>query len=137
MVYAEDGYRIAEGYPHRLDAASAKREMTNWDQVNLDGIRRALQQRNDAVDCFVIGNNAGQGLPLAAALNETQRAQAIVIFGTGLPERDRYRALGYGQFCARADLMPLLLERAHAAGRRLSLAFINTIQHNESNYHDP
>jgi len=138
LVHGQGAYRVAEGYPQTLDAAQAKREMKNWDTVNSGGIQSALQQPGVGVDCFVIGNNAGQGLPMASALERTQRAtNAFVIFGTSLPEQDRYEALGYREFCARADVLPLLLERAHAARRNMGLAFINTIQHNEFNYHDP
>ena len=138
MVHSSGNYRVADGYPTVLDDDQAKREMKNWDQVNPGGIGSALGQPGHEVDCFVVGNNAGQGLPMASVLDDTQRAtDTIVIYGTSLPEQDRYEALGYQTFCARADLLPLLVERARAAERSLALAFINTIQHNEFNYHDP
>lgn len=138
MVCSAGVYGVSAGYPNVLDNGRATREMKNWDQVNPGGIGSALAEPAPGVDCFVIGNNAGQGLPLASALDTTRRANAaIVIYGSSLPERDRYEALGYQQFCARAAVLPLLLERAQAAGRSLALAFINTIQHNEFNYHDP
>lgn len=138
LVHSMGDYRIAEGYPKVLDGAQAKSEMKNWDQVNPSGIGGVLSRPERGVDCFVLGNNAGQGLPMASVLDDTRRAaQAVVIFGTSLPERDRYERLGYGDFCARDEVRPLLLERARAADRGLALAFINTIQHNEFNYHDP
>jgi len=138
MVCSEGSYRVAEGYPCTLHADQAKREMKNWDQVEPGAIRSVLEQPGGGVDCFIIGNNAGQGLPLAGALDDARRAtDAVVIFGTSLPERQSYEALGYRKFCARAGLLPLLLERARTRGRSLALAFINTIQHSEFNYHDP
>ncbi len=138
MVQSSDDYCVQEGYPTVLDTGQAKREMKNWDQVNLERIGSALRQGGKAVDCFVVGNNAGQGLPIASVLDEIRRANdTIVIYGTSLPEQDRYEALGFQSFCMRSNLLQPLAQRAEAAGRSLVLAFINSIQHNELNYHDP
>lgn len=138
LVQSDGRYRVAAGYPCRLDLEQAAREMKNWDRVDLAAMRAALARPGPAVDCFVLGNNAGQGLSLAGALDEARRAsEAVVVFGSGLPERQRYEALGYRAFRARAGALELLVERARNAGRPLALAFLNTIQHDESNYHDP
>jgi hypothetical protein len=48
-----------------------------------------------------------------------------------------YEAEGYRTFLPRGDLASHALEVARLQNRRPALAFINTIQHNESNYHDP
>src|SRR5574341_2145052 len=64
IVQFGDVFQIAEGYPNVLTAAQAKFEMKNWDAVSLPGIARTLPDLSDAVDYIVIGNNAGQGLPL-------------------------------------------------------------------------
>jgi len=45
--------------------------------------------------------------------------------------------MGYRSFYPRAKAIANLLELAKGRGRPLSLVFINTIQHNEFNYHDP
>ena len=61
------------GYPTVLDDGQAKREMKNWDQVNPGGIGSALRQSGQDMDCFFVGNNAGQGLPIASVLDDTRR----------------------------------------------------------------
>ena len=68
LVQRSSTFEIAEGYPNILTAAQAKFEMTNWDQVSLPAIMRALAEQDDSVDYFLFGNNAGQGFPLAQSL---------------------------------------------------------------------
>src|ERR1700757_4425466 len=67
LVQRDDIFKVAGGYPNTLTAGQARFEMTNWDEVSLPAIARALAEL-DAVDYVLIGNNAGQGLPLAQNL---------------------------------------------------------------------
>ena len=138
-LVARDGvYRIGEGYPGALTAAEAAREELNWDRVSGTTIREALGGLDETVDAVVFGNNAGQGLPLAEAPPASLRAaRGVVTFGASLPERASYEALGYRRFCPRRDLVAHLASAAEAVGRPLALGFINTIQHDERNYHAP
>ncbi|MBM2804293.1 MAG: hypothetical protein HW419_2186 [Deltaproteobacteria bacterium] len=131
-------FQVAEGYPHLLTVAQGRYEMKNWDEVSLSGIMRTLAQFGDAVDYVVIGNNAGQGLPVAQAVPQTLRAvQSAIIYASSLPEQTAYQQLGYRSFYRRRETAALLLTLAKAAGRPLALYFINSIQHNDLNYHDP
>ncbi|MGH7812138.1 MAG: hypothetical protein ACREP5_17840, partial [Candidatus Binatia bacterium] len=92
----------------------------------------------DSVDHLVIGNNAGQGLPLAQAVPQKLRVnRAAIIYASALPEQGAYERLGYRTFFPRRKTAERLLALAREAGRPLALYFINTIQHNELNYHDP
>ena len=136
---ARDGvYRIGEGYPTPLTAAEADREELNWDRVSEAAIREALSGLDETIDLVAFGNNAGQGLPLADALPAPLRAtRGVVVYGSSLPERPAYEAAGYGRFCPRGDLVAHLNEAARAASRPPALGFINTIEHNEQNYHTP
>jgi len=138
-IVQKDGmFQVAEGYPNLLTAEQGKFEMKNWDQVSLSGIMRTLGEIGAAIDYFVIGNNAGQGLPLAQAVPETLRgSQAGIIYAASLPEQSAYRQLGYRHFFRRHETTTRLLTLAQEAGRPLALYFINSIQHNELNYHDP
>lgn len=138
-LVARDGvYRIGEQYPGALTVAEAAREELNWDRVSETAIREALGGLDETVDVVVFGNNAGQGLPLAEALPASLRARhGIVTFGASLPERASYEVLGYRRFCPRSDVAAYLAGAAEAAGRPLALGFINTIQHDERNYHVP
>ncbi|HXV83452.1 MAG TPA: hypothetical protein VEG60_26640 [Candidatus Binatia bacterium] len=130
-------FQIAQGYPTLLTAAQAKFEMRNWDEVSLPAIMRALTEL-DAADYVIFGNNAGQGLPLAQSLTPHLIAsRAAIIYAHSLPEKSAYEALGYRNFFPRGDAVARLLQLAMNAGRPLSLYFINTIQHNAFNYHDP
>lgn len=61
------------GYPIVLDDGQAKRKMKNWDQVNPGGIGSALGPSEHDMDCFVVGNTAGQGLPIASVTDDTRR----------------------------------------------------------------
>jgi len=131
-------FQVAEGYPNLLTAEQGKFEMKNWDQVSLPGIMRTLAQLNDAVDYVVIGNNAGQGLPLAQAVPENLRAaQSAIIYASSLPEQSAYQQLGYRCFIRRRETAARLAALAERSNRPLALYFMNTIQHNDLNYHDP
>ena len=131
-------FQVAEGYPNLLTAAQGKFEMKNWDQVSLPGITRTLAQIGDALDYVVIGNNAGQGLPLAQAVPESLRAEhAGIIYASSLPEQKAYEQLGYRSFYRRRETAARLAALADRANRPLALYFMNTIQHNDLNYHDP
>ena len=131
-------YRIGEGYPRPLTAAQADREELNWDRVSEAAIREALSGIDETIDLVAFGNNAGQGLPLAQSLPAPLRAtRGVVVYGSSVPERPTYEAAGYGRFCSRGDLLAHLSKAAEAAGRRPALGFINTIEHNERNYHAP
>jgi hypothetical protein len=86
----------------------------------------------------LFGNNAGQGLPLAQSLPPNLiRDRAAIIYANTLPEIDSYKRLGYRTFFRRSEAASRLLELAKSATRPLALYFINTIQHNEFNYHHP
>ena len=136
---ASDGvYRIGEGYPTPLTNAEADREELNWDRVSEAAIREALRGLDQSIDLVAFGNNAGQGLPLAQSLPEPLRAtRGFVIYGSSLPERPAYEAAGYGQFCTRGELVAHIAQAAEAAQRPPALGFINTIEHNDRNYHTP
>jgi hypothetical protein len=139
LVQRNDIFQVAEGYPNTLTAMQAEFEMRNWDEVSPVAITRALAELDEAVvDYVVFGNNAGQGLPLAQSLARNLIAsRAAVIYAKSLPEIEAYRALGYRNFFRRSEAIGRLLELAKNEGRPLALCFINTIQHNEFNYHDP
>jgi hypothetical protein len=131
-------FQIAEGYPKVLNAALGKAEMRNWDEVSLHGMVRNLAEFTDALDYVIIGNNAGQGLPLAQAVPQELRAtRSGIIYASGLPEQSAYERLGYQNFFRRYETSPRLLAAAEATNRPLHLYFMNSIQHNTMNYHDP
>jgi len=131
-------FQIAEGYPNVLTTAQAKFEMRNWDEVSLPAIMRALAELDGSVDYVLFGNNAGQGLPLAQSLPTNLIAsRAAIIYANSLPEKNTYERLGYRAFFRRSEAVARLLDLAKNASRPLALCFINTIQHNEFNYHDP
>ena len=135
---SRDGvYRIGEGYPGFLTASEAEREKLNWDRVSEAALRAALGGLDETIDLVALGNNAGQGLRLADAVPAALRARGIVTYGESLPERGSYEAMGYGRFCPRGDLAAELASAADAAERPLALGFVNTIEHNERNYHTP
>jgi hypothetical protein len=138
LVQQNGVFQIAEGYPNVLTAAQAKFEMKNWDEVSLPAIMRALAELDGSVDYVLFGNNAGQGLPLAQSLAPaliTDRAG--IIYAQSLPEKSAYERLGYRIFFRRSDTVTRLLELAKVSGRPLALCFVNSIQHNNLNYHDP
>jgi hypothetical protein len=138
LIHRNGIFEIGAGYPTLLTADQARFEMRNWDQVSLPEITRTLATLDDSVGYVIFGNNAGQGLPLAQSLPPRLIAErAAVIYASSLPEVDAYRALGYRTFFPRSETVVRLLELADGASRPLSLCFINTIQHNRFNYHDP
>lgn len=131
-------YRVAEGYPTLLTAAQTKTEVKNWDEVSSHAMIRTLKELDGSVDYVLIGNNAGQGLPLARSLPQNLIGNhAAIIYGESLPEIKEYEQMGYRTFFRRSKAPSRLLELAKNAGRPVALFFINTIQHNEFNYHDP
>lgn len=131
-------FAVADGYPTTLTAPQGRFEMKNWDQVSLPAIARFLAESGELLDSVVFGNNAGQGLPLAQALPKNAiSAHAAVIYANSLPEKTAYERLGYANFWRRRETAQHLAAQAEKSARPLSLLFINTIQHNELNYHDP
>lgn len=137
LVQRNGIFQIAEGYPTVLTAAQAKFEMKNWDEVSWPAIARALAEL-DSVGYVLFGNNAGQGLPLAQSLAaELIGDHAAVIYANSLPEKSVYESLGYRDFFRRCEAVARLIEMAKSSGKPLALCFVNTIQHNELNYHDP
>ena len=138
LIQRDGSYRVAEGYPSVLTAEQAKFEMRNWDEVSAQAIMRAVGELDDSVDCVLIGNNAGQGLPFAQSLPENViGGHAAIIYADSLPQIKAYEKMGYRTFFPRSEAVARLVELAMSAGRPLSLFFINTIQHNRFNYHDP
>lgn len=136
LVAVDGTYRVADGYPSALSAEEADREELNWDIVALDVLSSDLGALDDSVDLVAMGNNAGQGLAFARAIPETLRAaHGAVIYGSSLAEQADYEAAGYRQFCRRDELIALAGKLA--AGRPVALGFINTIEHDEDNYHSP
>ena len=138
LTQRNGNYQVAEGYPTLLTAEQTKGEMRTWDEVSLPGIMRALKELDDSVDYVLVGNNAGQGLPLAQGLPKNLiGSRAAIIYGESLPNITEYEKMGYRTFFRRSQAAARLLELAKNADRPPVLIFINTIQHNELNYHDP
>jgi hypothetical protein len=131
-------FQVAEGYPTQLTEAQAKLEMRNWDDVSSKAIIAALPALAESVDYIVVGNNAGQGLPLAQSLPSNLSAdQAAIVYAESLPQMSRYQKIGFRNFFRRSEAAERLVDLATKSQRPLELLFINTIQHNETNYHDP
>ena len=131
-------FQVAAGYPTLLTAEQASREMRNWDDVSLPAIMGALPELGESVDYVLVGNNAGQGLPLAQRLpRELIPDRAAIIYANSLPQASAYEQFGYHSYFPRSEAAARLLELAQDDARPLALCFVNTIQHNESNYHDP
>lgn len=137
LIASDGAYHIPEDYPTALTMAEADREEMNWDKVSNQEICAGLQTLSDGADLIAFGNNAAQGFPLAASLPEALRDRGVIVYGRSLPEQPAYEQLGYRRFCARSDLLSIVSEQAKAAGRPAALAFINTIEHNDQNYHVP
>ena len=138
IVQIDGVFQIAQGYPNTLTVVQANFEMKNWDAVSLPGMMRTLGEIGPGLDFVIIGNNAGQGLPLAQAVPQTLRpAQSAVIYASSLPGQSAYQQLGYQSFISRREIVAQLLSLAKQAERPLALYFMNSIQHNERNYHDP
>jgi len=138
LVQRDGVFQVAQGYPNLLTVAQARFEMKNWDEVSLPSIMRELAELDGAVDFVLFGNNAGQGLPLAQSLRQNLIADhAAIIYANSLPEKKIYEQIAYRTFFRRSEAVSRLFEIAGNVGRPLALCFINTIQHNELNYHDP
>jgi hypothetical protein len=138
LTQTDGTFRVPSGYPTLLTPEQARFEMRNWDDVSLPAIVRALPELSDALDYVLIGNNAGQGLPLAQHLPPPAIAtRAAIIYAATLPQQPAYQQLGFRRFFPRSQAVAHLLPLAQAAGRPLALCFANTIQHDESIYHDP
>jgi hypothetical protein len=138
LIRRDGKFQVGPGYPTLLTSQQARFEMRNWDEVSLPAVMRVLATLDDSVDYVVFGNNAGQGLPLAQSLRSGLIAdRGAVIYANSLPEIDAYKGLGYRAFFPRSETAARLIGLAESARRPLALCFINTIQHNELNYHDP
>lgn len=138
LIQRDGVFQIGAGYPTLLTPEQARFEMRNWDEVSLPAIMRALAALDDSVGYVIFGNNAGQGLPLAQSLPpDLIGDRGAVIYGNSLPEIDAYRRLGYRTFFPRSEAVARLIGLAESASRPLALWFMNTIQHNRLNYHDP
>jgi hypothetical protein len=138
LIQRNGMFEVSEGYPTVLTAEQAKFEMRNWDDVSLPAIVGSVPELGEAVDYVLFGNNAGQGVPLAEGLPRRLIAdRAAIMYANSLPQRSAYENLGYRGFFPREQAAARLLELAKVEGRPLALCFINTIQHDESNYHDP
>jgi hypothetical protein len=137
-IQRDEVFQVAEGYPTLLTEAQAKVEMRNWDDVSLKTIVATLPALAAAVDYIVVGNNAGQGFPLAQSLpNNLIADHAAVVYAESLPQMSQYQKIGFRNFFRRSEVTGRLGELAIKSQRPLELLFINTIQHNETNYHDP
>ena len=111
--------------------------MRNWDEVSLPAIMRGLAELGRGVGCVVFGNNAGQGLPLAQSLapsliSEAPRLSTPRVFPSGAPTSNS--ATGHFSDGARRRHDCSLSPEKRPA---LVTRFVNTIQHNRHNYHDP
>ena len=132
------GYTMPNNYPTLLTREMAEREKTNWDQVDLTLLQSEIMELKDSVGLIVIGNNAAQGLPLARAVPERLREKhSIIIYGSSLPEKSEYQKLGFRQFSPRTEFLNYLKKVPKTSEKKIALVFINTIQHNEKNYHQP
>jgi hypothetical protein len=131
-------FQVAEGYPTLLTQAQANTEMRNWDDVSLEAIVRAVPELSSSVDYLLFGNNAGQGFRVAQSLpRDLIPDRAAIIYANTLPQLRTYQNIGYRHFIRRSQAAGRLLELANESQRPLEVCFINTIQHNEMNYHDP
>ena len=135
LINQDGQYTIPNIYPTSMTKYESDREEMNWDRVDLGLLRTSLEELDHSVDLVAIGNNASQGLPLATALPPTIRSDnAAVIYGTSLPEQSIYEGIGYKIFCTRADLLKTAAQRTE---KEIAVCFINTIEHNNQNYHAP
>jgi hypothetical protein len=131
-------FQVAVGYPTLLTETQAKLEMRNWDDVSLQAIVVALPELAETVDYIVFGNNAGQGFPLAQSLPGSFIADhAAIVYAESLPQMRQYQKVGFRNFFRRSEVTERLVDLATKSQRPLELLFINTVQHNEANYHDP
>ncbi|MGA0346791.1 MAG: hypothetical protein ACO3N9_09620 [Alphaproteobacteria bacterium] len=135
LINQDGQYVIPEIYPTVMTKEESDREEMNWDRVDIGVLRINLSELDHIVDLIAIGNNAAQGLPLAASLPPALRPEnSAVIYGASLPEQSLYQGMGYKTFCPRNDLLKTASQRTE---KEIALCFINTIEHNEQNYHAP
>ena len=138
LVNSGGAYTTPHQYPTRLTKQESDREEMNWDKVDLDRLQAEMATLDNSIDLIAIGNNASQGLPLAKALPATLRKNnAAIIYGASLPEQSLYSGLGYQNFWPREKLIEMTRPLAQKNKREIGLAFINTIEHNDQNYHAP
>jgi hypothetical protein len=138
LIQRSGVFQVADGYPSVLTAEQARREMRNWDEVSLPAIVGALPALGEQVDYVLFGNNAGQGLALARGLPpHLIPDRAAIIYADSLPQLSAYEGMGYRRFTPRREAAAGLLNLANHEGRPLALCFVNTVQHDDSNYHDP
>tara|TARA_B100000530_G_scaffold83635_1_gene50829 strand:- start:1223 stop:1768 length:546 start_codon:yes stop_codon:yes gene_type:complete len=138
LVNSNGAYAAPQKYPTRLTKQESDREEMNWDKVDLDHLQAEIASLEKGIDLIAIGNNASQGLPLAKALpTALRKTQAAIIYGTSLPEQSVYHGLGYQNFWPREELITITRPLAEKGKGEIGLAFINTIEHNEQNYHAP
>lgn len=138
-LYHLDGlYSPVDVYPTSLDDQQAQAETRLWDTVSGLAMIRTLNELDERVDFVAFGNNAGQGMPLADSLSKGMRARnAGIIYGENLAEQAEYESLGYRTFLRRDALIDHVSRLASKAGKAPAIAFINTIQHDETNFHEP
>jgi hypothetical protein len=138
LTQTDGTFRVPSGYSTLLTPEQARHEMRNRDKVSLPAIVRALPELCQTVAYVLIGNNAAQGLPLAQHVPPPViAARAAIVYATTLPQQPAYQDLGYCTFVPRRQAVAHLLALAQATAQPLALCFVNTIQHDESNYHDP
>ena len=88
LIQRNGVFQVAAGYPTLLTTEQANREMRNWDDVSLPAIMAALPDLGRSVDYLLVGNNAGQGLPLAQRLpRDLILDHAAIIYASSLPQQ--------------------------------------------------
>ena len=138
LIFQGKSYVPDQGSPTLLTNTKADQEKLNWDRVSNKDLKTFIKEIGNRIDLIVFGNNAGQGYPLALALSRNIRSKrGVVIYGNTLPEREAYEKHGYNIFCRRDNLLQIVRQRALAVNLSPSLIFINTIEHNQQNFHTP
>jgi len=138
LINLSNAYTAPHQYPTRLTKQESDREEMNWDKVDLNHLQAEIAALDYSIDFVAIGNNASQGMPLAKALPpKLRKNNAAIIYGSSLPEQSIYQGLGYQNFCPRENLIKLVQSLAQESRKEPALAFINTIEHNNQNYHTP
>jgi hypothetical protein len=130
LIERDGTCHVAEGYPFLLTAEQARFEMRNWDQVSLQTITRTLKELDDSVDYVLIGNNAGQGRPLARSLSANLIGnRAAIIYAASLPEIKEYEQMGYRTFLQRNRAVSHLAEHHPAQRIQLSRSLTRGLSH--------
>ncbi len=138
FINLSGAYAAPHQYPTRLTKQESDREEMNWDKVDLKHLQAEIAALDTSIDLVAIGNNGSKGLPLAEALTPKLRnTNAAIIYGASLPEQSIYQDLGYKNFHQRANLLAFAQLLAQQNKKEIGLAFINTIEHNNQNYHAP